>query len=124
MIDFTNGVLAKLSMTDNDTYRDRISAFLTEDEEIIISFHGFRDGTVFTNKRIIAINVQGVSGKKVSMSSIPYANIQCFAIETAGIADIDSELALWVAGLGRVLFEFTSDSPVDYICQILSEHIL
>lgn len=56
---------------------------------------------MFTNKRIFAVNVQGLTGSKVDISSLPYSKIQAFSIETAGTFDRDSELEMYFSGLGR-----------------------
>lgn len=93
-------------------------------ESIIATFKSIRDGVVFTNKRIFAINVQGITGKKVDYSSLPYSKIQAFSVETAGTIDLDSELELWFSGLGRVKFEFVSRADVASICKMISERVL
>jgi len=71
-----------------------------------LSFKGMRDSVVFTNKRLIAINVQGLTGKKRDYTSLPYSKIQAWSIETAGRFDLDAELELWFSGLGRVRLDF------------------
>ena len=83
-----------------------------------------RDGVVFTDKRIIAINKQGVTGKKTDCTSLPYSKIQTFSIETAGILDLDGELCLWFSGLGIVRFEFFGSKALPEICRIISAHVL
>jgi len=93
-------------------------------EEIIQSFRGIRDGVVFTTKRIFAINVQGITGKKKDFSSLPYSKIQAYSVETAGVLDLDSELELWFSGLGKVKFEFIAKADVTEICRMISERVL
>ena len=93
-------------------------------EEIVQSFRGIRDGVVFTNKRIFAINVQGFTGKKKDFTSLPYSKIQAFSVETAGMIDLDSELELWFSGLGLAKFEFVSNADVSSICRMISEKVL
>lgn len=95
-----------------------------EGEQIIATFQAMRDGVVFTNKRIIAINVQGLTGKKKDFTSLPYGNIQAFSIETAGVFDLDSGLDLWFSGVGRIRFEFTAEADVSAICRSIGSHIL
>ena len=93
-------------------------------EEMIASFKTIRDGVVFTTKRIFAINVQGITGKKVDYTSLPYSKIQAFSVETAGVIDLDSELELWFSGLGKVKFDFVSQADVSRICKMISERVL
>ena len=76
------------------------------------SFRTVRDMVMFTNKRIIAVNVQGITGKKKDYTSLPYSKIQAFSVESAGTFDLDAELELWFSGLGKVRFEFSSKFDV------------
>ena len=124
MINFENGKCFKLSLAENDTYAKRLEPMLADSEQIISSFRTVRDGIVFTNERIITINIQGVTGKKVEYTSLPYKRIQAFSIETAGWFDLDSELDLWFAGMGHVKFEFAARCDVAKICKCISERML
>ena len=124
MVDFKNAEFLKLKQTDNNAYAAQIKPMLIAGEEIISTYKAMRDGVVFTNKRIFVINVQGLMGKKVDFSSLPYSKIQAFSVETAGVLDLDSELELWFSGLGRVKLEFTSQSNVSEICKFISEKVL
>ena len=63
-------------------------------ETIISSYRSMRDGVVFTNKRIIAVNVQGFTGSKKDYTSLPYKNIVAYSVETSGTLDLDSELEI------------------------------
>jgi len=101
-----------------------ISSIFIENERILGTYQALRDGIVFTNKRIIAINVQGITGKKKDFTSLPYSKIQAFSIETAGVIDLDSELELWFSGLGKVKFEFVSNANVSEICRTISTYVL
>lgn len=126
MIDFKNGSTAYtvLKMVDNESYSQLVSPFFVTGEEIIGTYKGMRDGVVFTNKRIIAINVQGLTGKKKDFTSIPYSKIQAFAVETAGVLDLDSELEICISGLGTIKFDFSADTNISSICKVISEQIL
>lgn len=124
MIDFQNSSVFKLKSISNNAYAEIISPIFVNGEEIISSYQGMRDGVVFTNKRILAINIKGVTGKKKDISSLPYSKVQAFSIETAGVMDLDSELEIWFSGLGSVKFEFAKDSNVSQIGRIISEYVL
>lgn len=124
MIDFKNAEFLKLKPVDNSTFAATIQPMFINGEEIIASFKTIRDGVVFTTKRIFAINVQGLTGKKVDYTSLPYSKIQSFSVETAGVIDLDSELELWFSGLGKVKFEFVSQANVSDICRMISERVL
>lgn len=124
MIDFKNASFFKLRAVENSTYVSLISEIFIDGESIISTYKGIRDGVVFTNKRIIAINVQGLTGTKKDFTSLPYSKIQSFSVETAGVFDLDSELDLWFSGLGKVRFEFVKNANVSAICRLISERVL
>ena len=69
-----------------------IQPLLINGEEIIGAYKAMRDYCVFTNKRVIAVNVQGMTGKKKDFTSLPYSKVSAYSIETAGVFDLDSEL--------------------------------
>lgn len=124
MIDFNNAAFVKLKPANDDSFLGNISPIFVNGESVLGTYKGIRDGVVFTTHRIIAINVQGVTGKKKDFTSLPYSKIQSFSIETAGTFDLDSELELWFSGLGKVKLEFSSRANVSEIAKIISERIL
>jgi len=123
MVDFKNGGLIKLSKTNPETAKD-VLPLLVQGEEVVGVYKAMRDYIVFTSKRVISVNVQGVTGKKKDYTSMPYSKIQVFSIETAGVLDMDSELELWFSGLGKVKFDFTGASNIVQIGQLIREAIL
>ena len=124
MIDFKNATFLKMKQVDNSTFAGVISPMLIQGEEIISTYKTIRDGVVFTTKRIIAINVQGLTGTKKDFTSLPYSKISAYSVETAGTFDLDSELEMWFSGLGKVKFEFKSNANVSEICRIISTYAL
>ncbi len=124
MIDFKNASFIKLKPVSDNDFAGMIEPMFAPGEQIIQTFRGIRDGVVFTNKRIITINVQGLTGKKKDFTSLPYSKIQAYSVESAGVFDLDSELDLWFSGMGRVRFEFVARANVSEICRIISERVL
>lgn len=124
MIDFNNASFVKLSTAANRAYESEVTPILASGEQIVYTYQGMRDGVVFTNKRLIAINVQGVTGRKKDLTSLPYSKIQSFSIETAGTFDLDSELTLWFSGLGCIRLEFTRGTNIARLCALISEATL
>lgn len=122
MFDFNTEHFMKLRKIDKTS--DSIAPLLIEQEEIVSCYKGTRDYVVFTNKRIIAVDVQGATGKKKDFTTLPYSKIQAFSIETSGVFDIDCELELWYSGLGVVRFEFTGTSDMAKIGQIIAGYVL
>ncbi len=125
MIDFDGkGFFARLKKVRNDEFGKIIDEFLIAGETVIGAYKSVRDGVVFTNKRIITINIQGLTGKKQDYTSIPYSKISTFSLETAGVFDLDSELELHMSGVGRIKFEFTGSTDVKEICKIIAQYAL
>lgn len=124
MIDFNNASFLKLKRVQDAEFFNLVSAIFIDGEDILSTYRGVRDGVVFTNKRIIAINIQGLTGKKKDFTSMPYSKIQVFSVETAGNFDLDSELELWFSGVGKVKFEFASNANVQEICKSISSFVL
>ncbi len=124
MIDFTNASYLKLRSVPVDHYANTVKTLLLPNEHIEAAYQSIRDGLVFTDLRIITINVQGVTGKKKDFTMLPYNRVQAFSIETAGVIDLDCELELWFSGLGRVKLEFTRDSDVGFLCRLIAAHTL
>jgi hypothetical protein len=90
----------------------------------VSSFKGVRDFVVFTNKRLIAVNVQGMTGKKRDYTSLPYSKVQAFSIETAGTFDLDAELDLWFSGLGKVRLEFKGSADIRQLGHMIANYVL
>jgi len=124
MIDFSNAVFVKMTPVNIKIFGHQVQPLLIPGEEIIATYQAIRDGVVFTNKRIITVNIQGFSGKKMDMTSLPYNRIQAFSVATAGFMDFDAELDLWFNGVGKVRFEFAPNTDIEQICQLLSTNIL
>ena len=71
------------------------SDLLINGEEAVAAYATIRDCAIFTNKRIIIKDAQGITGTKIEMYSIPYANINMWSTENAGVIDFNSEVELW-----------------------------
>jgi hypothetical protein len=122
MIDFNNASFVKLH--ESPEYVTQIEPILVEAENVLGSYKGMRDGVVFTDKRIIALNVQGITGKKRDYTSLPYSKIAAYSVETAGVFDLDAELDVWISGVGKIRFEFKGKSNILEISKVISKHVL
>ncbi|MBZ9613539.1 PH domain-containing protein [Rheinheimera maricola] len=122
MIDFDNKTVFKLKQ--NSEYAEKVSSLLLGDESIVDSYSSMRDGVVFTTKRIIAVNVQGLTGSKKDFTSMPYKNIVAYSVETSGTFDLDSELELYFSAIGKVRFEFSGKTAIVEISKHISQHAL
>ena len=124
MIDFNNSSFVKMKQIDLESLMRDIQPLLINGEQVIGAYKAMRDYCVFTNKRVISVNVQGMTGKKKDFTSLPYSKVIAYSIETAGVLDMDSELEMYFSGLGKVTFEFTGQSNIVQIGQIISTFIL
>jgi hypothetical protein len=125
MIDFQNAKLVKLHMAKDTAFDKSVGPILIPGEKICAVFKTVRDGVIFTDKRVISINIQGLSGAKKCFTSLPYTRIQAFAVETPGSFDIDGELCLWFSGgIGQITFEFDGSANLQVLCEVISERIL
>jgi hypothetical protein len=125
MIDFqSGGLFARLGPSDPKAIAAELAPILIDGEAVYLSFKGMRDSVVFTNKRLITINVQGLTGKKRDYSSLPYNKIQAWSIETAGAFDFDAELDPWFSGLGNVRLDFKGRVDIRTIGQLIGQHVL
>lgn len=124
MIDFNKSLIFKLQPDATGNVAALVSDLLIDGESVIVSFVTIRDGIAFTNKRIIAVNVQGLTGQKKDFTSIPYSRIQTFSVETAGKIDLDGELDIWISSVGKVRFEFGFKFDVMKLGRLLSKAVL
>ncbi len=124
MLDFKNGEVFKLRKTGKFSNEKFIAPLFVPGEVFIGEYQSVRDYVIFTNKRVIAVNIQGVTGKKKDYTTLPYSKIQTFSIETSGVLDLDSELELYFSGLGLVKFEFTGGSDIAGIARTIGEYLL
>ncbi len=124
MIDFNNAAFVKLKPTDEAGFSEAVRSFLVDGETIVGTYKGSRDGVIFTTRRVVVVNVQGMTGKKVDYTSLPYSKVQSFSVETAGRFDRDSELDLWFSGLRKIRLEFSASADLLGLCRTISAHIL
>lgn len=123
MIDFDNAEFLKMRKVEKDAVGANVLGLLLPDEKILGVYKSVRDYVMFTDKRFIAVNVQGITGKKQDITSMPYKNITCFSVETAGTLDIDSELEIYISAVGKVRFEFTGRSDIVEIGKMISQNV-
>ncbi|MBL7471406.1 PH domain-containing protein [Robertkochia sediminum] len=92
-----NKILGNASQVTPEQLKAKYGRLLTDTEEIELGFQLFRDVFMFTSKRLILIDVQGLTGSKVEYKSLPYKSISRYSLETAGTFDLDAELKIWIS---------------------------
>ena len=125
-INFNSNSAWNLSPISVSEARDEVNGLLINGETIVQPFKTVRDQLIFTNKRIIAVDVQGITGKRKSYSSMPYSKVQFFSIQTPGFVELvpDSELFLMFSNGFTAKFEFKGGVDIGQIGRMISEFVL
>ena len=118
-----DALLGSASEIDVDEVRDELAPIIGDSESIQQVFKVVRDMYVFTNKRLLLIDKQGLTGRKVDYHSIPYKAITQFKIETAGHFDLDAELKIWVSGQDQPIEKELKKDTVVGIQRTLATHM-
>ena len=122
---FLDGLMGNASEVDVADVESELSPILGDNEKVERAFKVVRDMYVFTSGRLILIDKQGLTGKKVDYLSLPYRSISSFSVETAGHFDLDAELKMWVSGRHEpVIKELKKGSDVVGIQKLLANKIL
>lgn len=117
-----NGLLGNASTVGNREIEKEIGDFLIEDERVELGFKLVRDLIIFTDRRLMIVDKQGLTGKKSDYHSIPYKSISHFSVETAGHFDLDAELKIWISGASLPAIDktFKSDDSIFAIQKALA----
>lgn len=108
-----SGFLGNASDADISEVKRDLQAIMLDDEQVEHAYKLIRDLIVFTNRRMILVDKQGMTGKKTEYHSIPYKNITQFSIETAGHFDLDAELKIWISSMHNpITKEFRKDDSI------------
>lgn len=121
-----SGMLGHASEVSIEKITKEFQPILLDDERIERAFKLVRDMLVFTNKRVIMVNKQGITGSKVDYQSIPYSSIKMFSKESAGMMDFDAELKIWLTGEATptIKQEFRKGDNVNEAYKVLSKYVL
>ena len=122
-----DGLMGNASEIDPAEANRGFSAVLVPggEEAIEKAYHVFRDSYLFTNRRLILVDRQGLTGKKVEYHSIPYSKITHFSIETAGSFDLDAELKIWISGMSQpIQKKFNKQLSIYELQSVLAKHIV
>ena len=125
-INFNSNSAWNLKPINVSEIREEVNGLLVNGEQPICAFKPIRDQLIFTNKRIIAVDVQGLTGSRKSFSSMPYAKIQFFTVQTPSVAELvpDSELLLVFSNGFTAKFEFKGSVDIGAIGRMISEFVL
>ena len=107
-----SGFLGHASAFDPSQAQEEYAKLFADREVVEAAFKLVRDVVLFTDKRLIFVDKQGLTGRKTEYLSIPYRSIVRFSIESAGHFDLDAELKIWVTGAAAPI-ERTFDRKLD-----------
>jgi hypothetical protein len=93
-----DGMLGNAAKIDPAKIQQEFSQILAKGEVVEHAYQLIRDYFVFTDKRLVLVDKQGMTGSKIDYHSIPYKSITHFSVETGGTFDLDAELKIWISG--------------------------
>ncbi|AZV42684.1 PH domain-containing protein [Peribacillus asahii] len=119
---FLDGLLGNASTISKDEAKKELEQLLINGEEVDVAFKLVRDLIVFTDKRLILVDKQGITGKKIEYHSIPFKSISHFSVETAGHFDLDAELKIWISGAQApaISKQFKKDNNIYDVQKVLA----
>ncbi|WP_297575010.1 PH domain-containing protein [uncultured Deefgea sp.] len=120
-----DGLMGNVSKIDAAKIQTEFSQILAPGEVVEHAYQLIRDYFVFTNKRFVLVDKQGLTGSKVEYHSIPYRSITHFSIETAGTFDLDAELKIWIAGTpAPIQKQFNKKLSIYEVQAVLASYVL
>lgn len=120
-----SGLMGHASEVSIEKIAQEFQPILVDGENVEIAFKLIRDLIVFTNKRLILVDKQGLTGSKTEYQTIPYHSIRRFSKESAGMLDMDAELKIWITGeTVPIKKEFKRGQQINDVYRILSHFTL
>ncbi|MFN7043589.1 PH domain-containing protein [Flavobacterium cheniae] len=121
-----SALLGNAGTVNQETLVKDYGKLLITGEEIELGFKLIRDTFIFTNKRLILVEKQGITGSKIEYKSITYKSISRFSVETAGTFDLEAELKIWVSSEANpsIVKQFNKSVNVYDVQNVLAHHVL
>ncbi|MBO0460604.1 MULTISPECIES: PH domain-containing protein [Enterococcus] len=121
-----DGLMGNATQKDTTNITREVQEILIPTEQVELAFKLVRDLIIFTDRRMIIVDKQGMTGKKSEYKSIPYRSISRFSIETSGHFDLDAELKIWIssAELPAESLQFRKDKNIIAVQQALAAAVL
>ncbi|KPW00188.1 PH domain-containing protein [Pseudoalteromonas sp. P1-11] len=120
-----SGLIGNASEVDDSDLEKVLANTLIDGEQVEKAYKVIRDMFIFTNKRLILIDKQGMTGSKMEMVSIAYSKITKFSKESAGHFDLDAELKIWIGSDPTPISkEFKSGDNINEVYRVISQHAL
>ncbi|CAM3424213.1 PH domain-containing protein [Aquirufa ecclesiirivi] len=121
-----SAILGNAGAVSPDQLQKDYAKIMIDGEVIEIGFKLLRDTFIFTNRRLILIDKQGITGSKTEYKSINYKSISRFSVETAGTFELDAELKIWISGEANpsITKQFNKSVDVYEVQKVLAFHVL
>jgi Bacterial PH domain len=121
---FLGGIIGNASRMDPAAAAQEYGRLLGQGEQVHAAYLLVRDAFLFTDRRLILVDKQGVTGKKVEYHTVPYKSITHFSVETAGTFDLDAELKIWLSGgAAPIAKQFGKGVDVYEVQALLSHYV-
>jgi hypothetical protein len=118
-------MLGNASKIDPARIQEEFSQILAPGEKVEHAYQLIRDYFVFTDKRFVVVDKQGITGSKIDYHSIPYKSITHFSIETGGTFDLDAELKIWISGTAApIQKQFNKKLSIYEVQSVLASYVL
>ena len=120
-----DGLLGNASKIDPSQVQAEFDRILAPGERVEHAYKLIRDYFVFTDKRFVIVDKQGLTGSKVEYHSIPYRSITHFSVETAGSFDLDAELKIWISSTPTpIQKQFNKKLSIYEVQSVLASYVL
>ena len=120
-----DGMLGNAAKIDPAKIQQEFSQILAKGEVVEHAYQLIRDYFVFTDKRLVLVDKQGMTGSKIDYHSIPYKSITHFSVETGGTFDLDAELKIWISGTAApILKQFNKKLSIYEVQSVLASYVL
>ena len=121
---FLGGIIGNASRMDPVAAANEYRRLLGNGEQVHAAYLLVRDAFLFTDRRLILIDKQGLTGRKIEYHTLPYRSITHFSVETAGTFDLDAELKIWLSGSPQPISkQFGKGVDVYEVQALLSHHV-
>ncbi len=125
MLGLFDGLIGNASEVNLNAIESEVKKLLGKSERVEQAYKLIRDMFVFTDKRLLLIDKQGVTGKKIEYHSIPYRSVTHFSVETAGTFDLEAELKIWLSnGTEPIQKRFNKTLDIYKIQSVLADYVL
>lgn len=123
---FFSNLLGNAGVANPNELQNEYSNLLIDGEQIDIGFKLFRDVFIFTNKRMLLIDKQGLTGKKIEYKTVTYKSISRFSVETVGNFDLDAELKIWISAetIPSISKKFNKQVNIYEVQRVLASYVL